>query len=186
MGILAYMTGGGATLITECDKIAEISPNDTQQVASILQRMIVSYYQDVRQQALMAFLVAVGLEIVAVFFFVLSAIAAIFSQHIAVLTTVSGLLVQVMTGIVFYLYRLSAKQFGGFHICLERTNRFLLANAMAGQLPEAECASKRAEVVTAVLNAPMLTLAIMEQQARPGGGAARRPAAFLRRKVASQ
>jgi len=68
-----------------------------------------------------------------------------------------------MTAIEIYLYSQSARRFGGFHVCLEHTNRFLLANAMVEHLPEAERASKRAEVITAVLNAPMLTLAMIEK-----------------------
>jgi hypothetical protein len=68
-----------------------------------------------------------------------------------------------MTGVVFYLYSQSSKQFGGFHVCLERTNRFVLANAMVEHLPEAERALRRSEVITAVLNAPMLTLAMIEK-----------------------
>ena len=81
----------------------------------------------------------------------------------AALSAVSGLLIQLMTAVVFYLYSQSAKQFAGFHICLERTNRFLLANAMVEHLPEPDRAPKRAEVITTVLNAPMLTLGMLEK-----------------------
>jgi hypothetical protein len=147
-----------------CDEIAAISPGSVQAIASLMQNMIVLYYQDVRRQDLFAFFAALGLEIVAVIFFFRAASAAMGgSIEIAALTAISGFLVQVMTGIVFYLYSQSARQFAGFHICLERTNRFLLADAMVGHLPEAEQSLKRAEVITTVLNAPMLTLAIIEE-----------------------
>jgi hypothetical protein len=159
-------TEGEESLIAQCNKIAETKTEDVQQVASILQKMIVSYYQDVRRQARMAFLGAFGLEIIAVCFFLRSASITMKDGSsytgTATISAVSGLLIQVMTAVVFYLYAQSARQFGGFHICLERTNRFLLANSMAEQLPEAERTSKRAEVITAVLNAPMLTLAMIE------------------------
>ena len=81
----------------------------------------------------------------------------------AALSAISGFLIQIMTAVVFYLYSQAARQFAGFHICLERTNRFLLANSMVENLPEAERASKRAEVITTVVNAPMLTLAMIEK-----------------------
>src|SRR5258705_11264582 len=94
--------------------------NGVQQIASVLQKMIVSYYQDVRRQALLAFSAALALEVVAVIFFVYAASLTMNGndQKKATLCAVAGLLIQVMTGIVFFLYSQSAKQFGGFHICL--------------------------------------------------------------------
>ncbi len=153
-----------ASLKKNCDEIANMPSNDVQQIASVLQKMIVSYYQDVRRQALLAFSAALALEVVAVIFFVYAASLAMNGndQKKATLCAVAGLLIQVMTGIVFFLYSQSAKQFGGFHICLERTNRFLLANAMVERLPDSEQVPKRAEVITAVLNTPMLTMSIIE------------------------
>jgi len=162
-----YVTRSGTiqSLKAHCAKIARMSPDNVQEIASILQNMIVAYYQDVRRQALLAFFAAFGLEIVAVLFFFYAASIAMRDGDIksAALSATSGFLIQVMTGVVFYLYSQSARQFAGFHICLERTNRFLLANAMVEHLPEAEKISKRAEVITTVLNAPMLTLGMIEK-----------------------
>jgi hypothetical protein len=152
------------SLIAECNKIAKSSPGDVQEIASVLQKMIVSYYGDVRRQSVLAFTAALVLEIIAVFLFFYSAMKEN-TNGTGNLGVISGLLIQIMTGVVFYLYSQSARQFGGFHICLERTNRFLLANAMVEHLPEAERALKRAEVITAVLNAPMLTLEMIEKGA---------------------
>jgi hypothetical protein len=160
------LSGGEESLIKQCEKIANIPSDNVQEVASILQKMIASYYVTVRRQALMAFWAALALEIVAVLFFVKAAqIAMTQNAGIVALSALSGSLIQIMTAVVFYLYSRSAKQFGGFHICLERTNRFLLANAMVEHLPESEQVVKRAEVITAVLNAPMLTLEIIERGA---------------------
>jgi hypothetical protein len=153
-----------ARLREHCDKIATIPSDDVQKIASLLQNMIVDYYRDVRRQAFLAFFAAFVLEIVAVLFFFYAAFIAMRGVDItnAALSAISGLLVQIMTAVVFYLYSQSAKQFAAFHICLERTNRYLLANAMVERLPEGERNSKRAEVITTVLHAPMLTLGILE------------------------
>jgi hypothetical protein len=160
----SFRTRDSEALIRRCQEIAKTPHDNVQEIASLLQQMIVHYYQDVRQQTQWAFAIAVALEVIAVlFFFGSAAIAMRGSVETAAFTAASGLLIQIMTGIVFYLYSQSAKQFGGFHVCLERTNRFLLANAMADHLPEAECAAKRAEVISTVLNAPMLTLGIIEK-----------------------
>jgi len=146
-------------LLKECDKLAEASCEDAQKYASVLQKLAVYYYEDVRWQALLAFFAAFILEIVAVGFFFWAGIRAINDGlEAALFSSVSGLLIQFMTAIVFYLYSQSSSQFGGFHICLERTNRFLMANAMAEQIQDEDKRnSKRGEVITAMLNAPMLT-----------------------------
>jgi hypothetical protein len=146
-----------------CDKIADASPNDVKEVARIMLKMIVSYYRDVRWQALLSFIAALVLEVIAVLFFLYAVDLMKGHPEAATLTTVAGVVVQVMTGVVFYFYSQSARQFAGFHICLERTNRFLLANAIVENLPEPERNTKRGEVVTTVLNAPMLTLAMIEK-----------------------
>jgi hypothetical protein len=165
---LKKLLGVGETdsLMEKCKEIAKISPDNVQEIASMLQRMIVDYYKDARWQALSAFIAALILEIVAVVFFIYAVYMSVThdppTNGPATLSVIAGLLIQVMTGVVFYLYAQSARQFAGFHICLERTNRFLLANAMVEHLPEPERASKRAEVITAVLNAPMLTRAIIQ------------------------
>ena len=157
--------GGVESLLRHCDDIARTSPDNIQEIASLIQKMIIDYYKDVRRQATFAFGAAFVLELIAVGFFLYAANKAINASGIqtAALSAISGLLIQIMTAIVFYLYAQAARQFGGFHICLERTNRFLLANSMVEHLPEAERASKRAEVITTVVNAPLLTLSMIEK-----------------------
>jgi hypothetical protein len=141
------------------------TPDDIQQIGSLFLQIIIHYYKDVRRQAALAFIVAFVFEIAAVGFFVFSANAAMRGGTIttAALSAVSGLLIQIMTGVVFYLYSQSARQFGAFHICLERTNCFLLAHSMTEHLPEAERVAKQAEIITVIVNAPMLTPEITEK-----------------------
>ena len=40
---------------------------------------------------------------------------------------ISGVLIEFIAGINFWLYSKASKQFGAFHICLERTHRYLVA-----------------------------------------------------------
>jgi hypothetical protein len=162
---LAKIFGGcQVELEAHCDSIAKASTGDVHVIASLLLRMIICYYADVRRQAILAFLAALGLEAIAVGFFFFS-IVRVMDEGIDfnILGIVAGALVQVMTAVVFYLYSQTARQFWAFHICLERTNRFLLANAIVGSLPEAEKAAKRSEIISTMLNAPMLTMALIEK-----------------------
>lgn len=47
---------------------------------------------------------------------------------------VSGALMEFVAAVSFWLYSRGAKQFGAFHICLERTHRYLLAYKIAEQI----------------------------------------------------
>ena len=70
---------------------------------------------------------------------------------------ISGSIVELIAGTQFFLYRNSAKQFGAFHICLERTHRYLLAYTMAEQI-RAEDKDKTLEKILCIMaNAPMIT-----------------------------
>lgn len=97
--------------------------------------------------------------------FLLVAVAAMFVPmlgnrvEIATVSAISGFIIEFISAINFYLYFSTARQFSSFHICLERTNRFLLASSMCDKVT---CPSVRnsvfAELVRLVANAPMLTL----------------------------
>jgi DICT domain-containing protein len=148
-----------ADLETHCNKIATASPGDVREIAHTMLQMLVGYYRDVRWQALLSFLAAFVLELIAVVLFFMASHKAINHEiDSATVMALSGAGVQIMTAVVFYFYAQSARQFAGFHICLDRTNRFLLTNAILENLPEGpDRNAKRGEVVTSVLNAAMPT-----------------------------
>jgi hypothetical protein len=53
------------------------------------------------------------------------------SISFASLGIVSGILIEFIAGINFWLYARASKQFSAFHICLERTHRYLVAYKIA-------------------------------------------------------
>jgi hypothetical protein len=75
---------------------------------------------------------------------------------------VAGALTQVISAISFYLYGRAARQFATFHICLERTSRYLLANTLCENLGPPLRDKVRHELIGVISNAPMLTLDTME------------------------
>jgi len=52
-----------------CDQIAHAEPGNTQQMASLLQEMIVMYYADVLKQVKQSFVSALGAAVVGALFF---------------------------------------------------------------------------------------------------------------------
>ncbi len=66
----------------------------------------------------------------------------------ASISFLAGSVIQVISGINFYLYFKAARQFASFHICLERTNRFLVANSIC---MDVGCTVKRDEIRTELI-----------------------------------
>ena len=76
----------------------------------------------------------------------------------ALLSSIAGVLIQFIAGVNFYLYFRAGRQFASFHVCLERTNRFLIANSLCEQLSEPARDEMRSELLRIVATAPMLTV----------------------------
>jgi hypothetical protein len=71
---------------------------------------------------------------------------------------VSGVLIEFIAAITFWLYSRVSSQFGAFHICLERTHRYLLAYKISEQIKGDRDATLR-DLVCIMANAPMITRA---------------------------
>lgn len=65
-------------------------------------------------------------------------------------------IVETIAGLQFYLYGRATRQFGAFHICLERTHRYLLAYKIAEQMSGGKDDALQ-KIVCIMANAPMLT-----------------------------
>lgn len=146
-------------LHAECEELAHTKPGDVQKIASLHFKMILNYYEDVREQAQRSFFWALVAAGVGTAFLVCAAIGYMMSTSAnANLSLVAGVLIQVISAINFYLYARTARQFASFHICLERTNRFLLANSLCEHLSDEHGNEARKELIRIIANAPLLTL----------------------------
>jgi hypothetical protein len=72
---------------------------------------------------------------------------------------IGGAIVEVLAGVQFWLYGRATKQFGAFHICLERTHRYLLAYKIAEKINEQNRDQTLEKIVCIMANAPMITQA---------------------------
>jgi hypothetical protein len=68
----------------------------------------------------------------------------------------SGTLIEFIAAINFWLYARASKQFAAFHICLERTHRYLLTYLIAEQL-KVNKENTLQDLVGIMANAPMIT-----------------------------
>jgi TRADD-N domain-containing protein len=136
--------------------------------------LIIRYYEDVQHQAKQSFDSAKSvartgfLVLIATLAYTLLIDAANrFYLHGSALTqqplravigigTVSGALIEFIAGINFWLYARASRQFGAFHICLERTHRYLVAYKIAGEIREKKDEALE-HLVCIMANAPMIT-----------------------------
>ena len=155
-------------LSEHCDQLAQTDVSDTARIGALLQKMILTYYGDVLKQVQQSFYVALWAAIVGVIIFFIAILGAIrpnpnqtVNLNQTMLGVIAGGLVQVISAINFYLYGRAAHQFGAFHICLERTNRFLLANSLCEKLDRPARDAARSSLIDTMAHASMLTLDVI-------------------------
>jgi hypothetical protein len=151
-------------LHSNCELIAAAPPGDTRPLAKHLGDMSLTYYRDVRWQAQESFLVALAMGVVGVCFFLYGARHAMddpVSQGLSpkAVGLIGGAVVHVIAAIQLFMYRQASRQFASFHVCLERMNRFLLAETISQNLPnDAAKEAARTELIHVIATAPMLEL----------------------------
>lgn len=149
--------------------------------------LILHYYHDVQDQAKQSFVTArvaatVGFGVliaVLVYALVFDALGRLqigsltaagdnTSLMVAKIGVVSGALMEFIAAVAFWLYTRGAKQFSAFHICLERTHRYLLAYKIADQVKTGRDEALRA-LACIMANAPMITRNDVDAIASDGG-----------------
>lgn len=135
--------------------------------------LILHYYSDVQDQAKHSFMAAesvarigfwvlIGALVYTLVFDALGRLqlvppsAGSMSLTVAKVGTVSAALIEFIAAITFWLYARGAKQFSAFHICLERTHRYLLAYAIADQMTSNKDSALK-DLACIMANAPMIT-----------------------------
>jgi hypothetical protein len=136
------------------DQIAEADPGDVQQVASGQIRLLINYYGTALGQAQRSFtwaLVAAGVGLA----FLLAAVVFLLVtpfQPVAVVSVISGALVEVIAGVNFILYSKTTAQLAAYHNRLDQTQRFLLANSICESLEGEVKNTTRAALVAKIAN----------------------------------
>jgi hypothetical protein len=116
--------------------VSSANPDNIQQVAASQLALSTSYYESVLAQARRSFIAAIISAALGLLFFI--AAVSIFlvrnDLRAGTVSVISGGIVEVISGLNFWLYGRTAEQLNSFHIRLERTQRYILANSVATQL----------------------------------------------------
>jgi hypothetical protein len=118
------------------EQLAEAKTNDIQGIAASEIRLLTSYYSTVLGQARISFRWAVRAAIAGLLLFLTAVVVLLTSesQSIAIVSVIGGSIVEVLSGINFYLYGRTTTQLADFHTRLDQTQRFLLANSICEAL----------------------------------------------------
>ncbi len=114
------------------DRLANADPAHVQEVAASQIQLLTTYHNLVLDQAKKSFLWALIAAAIGLLFFIAAVSSIIFLnlQNAAIIGVISGALVEVISGINFYLYNQTSKQLSDFQSRLDTTQRFLLANSI--------------------------------------------------------
>lgn len=167
---------------THCEKIKRALDKGTLgEIVETHENLVEQYYEDVREQANKSFMSAkrvawmgfcilfltVAYVLITDYFSrasVLGFSMAQTSMTAASIGVISGAVIEFIAAINFLLYARASKQFGAFHICLERMHRYLIAYKIAAELKE-----RREETLEALVcimaNAPMIARPDKEETA---------------------
>jgi|GEM_PF-3039766 len=150
-------------------QLAQSEPGDTIKIASAQLGLINEYYKTALTQARQSFVMALGAAGVGLIFFLVAVIFLLLSQSqsIAIVSIISGAVIETISGLNFYLYGQTSKQMAYYHHSIEQMNRFLLANSVCEMLDASTKQEARSRLVASIVmdnQQPPQTKVSMEQQ----------------------
>jgi hypothetical protein len=174
LGFFSSKTDSDSTskaMHNQCDAVGEaMGKGSIGDTFIAVQQLILKYYDNVRDQADESFQSARTVSFLGFMLLIVTVGYVIFMDYqvahgqalptkgmgVGAIGLIGGSVVELIAGVQFVLYGRATKQFGAFHICLERTHRYVLAYEMADQISTNKDATLE-KVVCIMANAPMIT-----------------------------
>jgi hypothetical protein len=136
-------------------RLSQTDPSKVQEVAASQVELLTIYHNVVLDQArrsfrwaLIAAMIGLGFFLAAVAFLLLQQ-----PQNLATVSLISGALIEIISGINFYLYGKTSAQLAEFQTRLDQTQRFLLANSVCEGLEGDYKQQTRAQLVGEIASA---------------------------------
>lgn len=161
-------------LLRNCESLGRAVHDDLGKTVEEVQKLILRYYDNVRDQAEQSFKSAKRVAITGFVFLAATISYVVFidlmihiktsgfvvpatgGMNVGAIGLIAGGIVEAIAGTQFVLYGRATKQFGAFHICLERTHRYLIAYKIAETIGANKAATLE-KLVCIMANAPMIT-----------------------------
>jgi hypothetical protein len=133
-------------------QLATAKSGEVQRIAAAQWRILDNYYNTALSQAKASYRWASAIAVVGAFFFLAAATLTILdtARELATIGAIGGTLVEVVSGIGFYLYGRTAAQLADFHRRLHQTHLFMLANSVCDSLDDPQRQASRAGVIQSI------------------------------------
>jgi hypothetical protein len=141
------------------ERIYQAGPGDVQKIAASQLELMSGYHQIALIQSRRSFFWALVSASVGLIFF-MGAIGFVLhtgNALAAVIPVISGAVVEVIAGIMFFLYGKTTTQLSDFHRRLEVLQRYLLANSICESLEGDERNKTRAELIREIMRVAPIT-----------------------------
>jgi hypothetical protein len=132
--------------------LSKADPPDVQEIAAGQIQLLDEYHEIVLGQARKSFVFAVAAAVTGIALFAFAVVLLLLEQstEVAIFSGIAGAIVEVISGIGFYLYAKASGQLAEFQSRLDRTQRFLLANSVCGSLKGSAKDKARTELIRAI------------------------------------
>jgi hypothetical protein len=150
-GLTPAEKGGVETIAAGTDQLHNAEVDKPEQMAAATNQQLLGYYINGLKQSRNSFRAALTVATVGVVFFILAIAFLVLREapDIGVVSAIGGAIVEVIAGLMFYLYNKTTAQLDAYRRSMEQTQRFLLANSIALSLKGME-AEQRKTVATLV------------------------------------
>ncbi|HEX8683296.1 MAG TPA: HEAT repeat domain-containing protein [Ardenticatenaceae bacterium] len=138
-------------------QLSKADPGDVQGIAAQEITILKSYQENALEESQASFMLAkrtlyMGSALIGAAIILLLLLP---NQNVATVTAISGVVVQAISGLQFYLYGRAQNQLAQFNDSLDRTQRFLLANSICQSLKDEGLRdATRAELVRTIATVP--------------------------------
>jgi hypothetical protein len=133
----ATIAAGGSIIIGDSIKrLSEAAPSDVQAIAASQLELLAGYHEIALVQSRRSFFWALIGSGVGLVFFVCAVTAVLWTGQTlsAIVSLLAGAVVEVVSGLIFFLYGKTTTQLSNFHSRLENLQRYLLANSLCEAL----------------------------------------------------
>jgi hypothetical protein len=137
------------------ERISAADPSDVQRIAGSQLELLAGYHEIVLAQSRRSFFWALIGAGIGLLFFLAAVVFALLTSSTAgaLIPLLSGAIVEVIAGIVFFLYGRAAIQLSSFHGRLETLQRYMLANSICESLDGEERTKARAALIQEISRA---------------------------------
>lgn len=139
------------------DRLSDIDPSNIQDIVAKQCLTLGEYHEIAKAQARRSFGLAVIAACIGLAFFIAATAFLLLTGQAegALISLISGALVEVIAGINFYLYNRTSIQLAEVRTSLETLQRFLLADGICDKLDDSQKQTVRAQLVRVIAKAKL-------------------------------